>query len=188
MRLGILPGVVLSMILVWDNAATQERPAKSYFRELGVEVLSEDSAPGFQLQTLGGDTLSLKEFGGRILILHFWATWCKPCREEMPQIEKLYQQTKNWPLAISGISIDKKADSLKIAPALREMQITFPNAPAFSGNIPNAYWTWGIPVSYLVNPKGRFIGRLRGSRHWNSNEMQRFLRQLIKENGLEIPP
>ena len=174
------------LLLASRDLDSQERSAKSYFAEFNIEALSEKSAPAFHLRTVAGDTVSLEKLKGRIMILHFWATWCKPCRHEMPALESLFKESRELPIAILGISIDEKQDSLKIAPALIEIGITFPNALAFSGMVSKAYWTWGIPVTYIIDPNGHFVGRLRGSRDWASPQMLAFLQQLIKEYRLEM--
>ncbi|HEX9653333.1 MAG TPA: TlpA disulfide reductase family protein [bacterium] len=170
-----------AFLLLAANLNTQERPAKSYFIELNVETLSEKSAPEFHLRTVAGDTVSLAKMKGQIVILHFWATWCKPCRHEMPALEQLFRESRLLPVSILGISIDDKKDSLKIPPALKQMEVTFPITAAFSGTVPKAYWNWGIPVTYIIDQNGKFIGRLRGSRDWGSPPMLAFLRQLVKE-------
>lgn len=170
-------------ILTSVRVGAQEKSLKSYFAEFNVEVLSEKSAPEFHLRTVAGDTVSLATMKGQIVILHFWATWCKPCRHEMPLLEKLFKESHEMTVSILGIFIDDKKDSLKILPALKEMGITFPNAPAFSGEISKAYWTWGIPVTYIIDPQGQFIGRLRSGRDWASPEMKTFLRQLAKAHA-----
>jgi hypothetical protein len=107
----------------------------------------------------------------------------------MPALEKLFSETdplrgnesRTLPISVMGISIDDRKDSLKIEQALKEMSVTFPNAPAFCGDISKAYWTWGIPVTYIIDPQGQFIGRLRGGRDWASPEMITFLKKLVTE-------
>lgn len=148
--------------------------------QLGVEKLSDEMPPPFRLVTLAGDTLSPDRFRGQIVLLHFWATWCKPCRTEMPALEALHQKVRaqHLPVVIVGISIDRSKNADKIPPALREMGITFPIAAAFSGSIPDAYWTWGIPVTYIITPSGKLLGRIMGTRDWNNPAVIKLLNAL----------
>ncbi len=138
-------------------------------KQFGIENLSDDTPPPFRLVTLNGDTISPKGLRGKVVVLHFWATWCKPCRTEMPALEALYNKVKeqHLPVVFVGISIDRPKDADKIPHALQKMGITFPIAPAFSGTIPGDYWTWGIPVTYIISPSGKLVGRIMGTRDWN---------------------
>ncbi|RMG27733.1 MAG: TlpA family protein disulfide reductase [Methanobacteriota archaeon] len=153
----------------------------NYFRKsLGIDKLSETTPPPFRLITLNGDTLSLDQLDGKIIILHFWASWCVPCRKEMPELEKLYQTIKNEniPAVVLGISIDKKKDISRILPTIENWQITFPVASIHHGEISSIYWTWGIPVTYIISPKGYLMGRIMGSANWQENLWTIFLKVL----------
>jgi len=152
-------------------------------KQFGIEKLSDETPPPFRLVTLKGDTISIDRFLGKIVVLHFWATWCKPCRTEMPALEALYNKVEeqHLPVVIVGISIDRPKDADKIPRALQEMGITFPIAPAFSGTIPGAYWTWGIPVTYIISPSGKLVGRIMGTRDWNAPNAIKLLNALKKQ-------
>ncbi|RMH89443.1 MAG: TlpA family protein disulfide reductase [Calditrichaeota bacterium] len=154
-----------------------EKPLRQYMDKLGIEPLTEKHPPPFQLVTLTGDTVTLERFRGKVLLLHFWATWCVPCRREMPVLDAFYRQADST-VAVMGVSIDSPKDSSKIAPSVQAMNITFPIAIAFSGKISPAYWTWGIPVTYIFAPDGTLIGRARGERNWMDPRFQKLIRTL----------
>lgn len=149
------------------------------FSRLGIEDMGEAAAPPFQLITLKGDTLSPTSFDGRLLILHFWATWCVPCRTEMPELQELSEIMSGLPIVVAGIAIDEEATRDQIPGALQQMEITFPIAEAAAGEISKDYWTWGIPVTYLINNKGRLLGRIRGTAKWTNADMLDLLNALI---------
>ncbi|MFQ5629983.1 MAG: TlpA disulfide reductase family protein [bacterium] len=161
--------------LSYGDACGQEKTLKSFFSELGIESLANAKAPAFELVTLNRESISLKQYKDRLLILHFWATWCKPCRTEMPELDNLSKKLAGQPIAVLGISIDKKSDGPKISDAIKSMGIHFPIAAAYSGKISDAYWTWGVPVTYLINSDGKILGRLRGPRKWTDSRMLAFL-------------
>lgn len=190
--------LVLALVPVCSSGPTaQAKRIEALMEALRVEPMGKRRAPNFTLQTLAGDTVSLRDFRGQVLVLHFWATWCKPCRTEMPELQRLAdslakqvastvqhadtrlaEKQPATPIAFFGVSIDKREDAGKIAPALQQMGVRFPNAPAFAGTISDAYWTWGIPVTYLIDAAGRLVGRLRGSRRWTRPEFLELLRRL----------
>ncbi len=163
-----------------DTLSGEKLPLSVVRKQLGVEKLSDEEPPPFRLATLDGDTISPARLRGWVVLLHFWATWCKPCRTEMPALEALHQKMKgeHFPGVIVGISIDRHKDADKIPPALREMGITFPIATAFSGSIPDAYWTWGIPVTYILTPSGKLLGRIMGTHDWDAPGIIKLLNAL----------
>ena len=181
MRISNLSGIIFLIVPIAGNGTLGAQPKhlNSYFKKLNIESLSGE-APHFELITLSGDTISLERYKGELLILHVWATWCQPCRQELPALEGLQSQIKNLPVSVLGISIDQQRDSLKISLAVREMKLTFPNAAAFSGTISTDYWAWGIPVTCLIDENSRFIGRVRGAGKWGDSKMIEFLQSLCK--------
>lgn len=152
----------------------------SHFSDFGIEKISGGKAPDFELVTLAGDSVSLTHFSDDLLILHFWATWCKPCRTEMPVLDQLVRQLSDQSVSILAVSIDDEQDSLKIVSAKDQMEIDFPVAASYTGHISSSYWTWGIPVSYLILPDGKILGRMRGSRNWLDPKFRDFLLELAK--------
>jgi thiol-disulfide isomerase/thioredoxin len=135
------------------KAGDLSQEIRTYFSELGIEILSDGKAPIFKLETLQGDTLSLENFYGELLILHFWATWCKPCRREMPELEQLHRQLANKPVTILGISIDNENDGLKVENALKEINKFFQRIIIFRKNIQRLL---GMGYSYqLLCRQGR---------------------------------
>lgn len=179
----IIVSFLLPLALCGNNVSpareSREKKIERLFTELGIESLAENEPPAYHLATLEGDSVSLAGLCGRFVILHFWATWCKPCREEMPELDTFFRQTKNLPVSILGISIDKPEDSLKVKKAVEIMDLHFPIARAASGKMPDVYWMWGIPVTYLIDQTGKMIGRIRGSPNWTGNKMRELLKLLL---------
>lgn len=150
---------------------------KKILDSAGVHELKQ-IAPDFSLYSLNGEKVSLKDYRGKVVILHFWATWCDPCKEEMPTIEKMHREFKNSDLVILTVSIDKRGiDTVRSY----VKEFTFPVLVSLNGKLNDAYLTWGIPVSYIVDRNGRLIGRTIGPRNWNSDDMKNLIKEILRD-------
>jgi len=122
-------------------------------------------AVDFSLPQLGGGDRSLSEFSGSWVVLTFWASWCGPCRAEMPSLEALHQTHAAKGVVIFGVTVDQ--DSAPAQNFVREYQLTFPQVWDRQGAIGSAYQATAIPMSFLVDPEGRVVAVSRGSRDWS---------------------
>jgi len=128
------------------------------------EVKDHPVAPDFTLATLEDKKVSLKDFRGKLVFLNFWASWCTPCREEMPAMERLYQQFKDKGFVILAVSVkDSRKDSLTF---VKELKISYPTALDPEGDVGQLYSVWGLPVTYLIDPKGIVLARAWGPADW----------------------
>ena len=118
-------------------------------------------APDFTLTTFKGKTLSLADFRGRPIVINFWASWCPPCREEAPLLERTWRAYMNRGVIFIGVDIqDRKEDALNY---IREFDITYPNGPDPTGEIAIDYGVSGLPVTFFVSKKGEIIRRWVGA-------------------------
>lgn len=108
-------------------------------------------APGFVLRDLDGKTVSLREFKGKVILLGFWATWCKPCRRELAELEKIHQTYKAEGLAIVGVTLDQSAG--KARDYLDGIKVTFPNLLATRSMASN-YGIMVIPTAFIIDRAG----------------------------------
>jgi len=153
---------------------------KALLKAAGIQELKQE-APDFTIKGADGKVISPKDFRGKVVILHFWATWCKPCKEEFPAFEKLYQGLKGKDAAFLAASIDAKTNKDEVDAFARGLGATFPVFLARDGNVTDRYWTWGVPVTYFIDKKGWIIGRAIGPRNWASSEMKGFIDSLLKD-------
>jgi peroxiredoxin len=154
---------------------------RAKFAALGLQELSgEKEAPDFTLLSLDGKKVSLKDYRGKVVFLNFWATWCTPCKEEFPAMERMYEDYKDKGLIILAISIDQGGKE-GVKAFAEKMNATFPILLSTEGNIKNAYWTWGIPTSFLIDRNGNFLGRALGPRKWDGLEAKGLLDAVLKE-------
>ena len=122
---------------------------------------ANDAAPDFQLTTLDGATVSRDSLRGKVVLVNFWATWCPPCRVEMPGFQDVYDRKRSQGFTILGVSTDA-AGSQHVARYLWEHEITYPVAMA-SGGIARAFGgARALPTSFLLDRQGRIRHTVTG--------------------------
>ena len=111
------------------------------------------------LKDLHGNITKLSDFKGKVVIINFWATWCIPCKEEMPELVAIYQKYREKGLVIIGISLDTRIE--KLPPFIKQFGITY---PTLLGNtkIVERWGIRGIPMTFVINQKGRVFEYYNG--------------------------
>ena len=142
-------------------------------------VVVGDPAPVFTFPGLDGKMVSLTDYKGKVVFLNIWATWCPPCREEMPSMEKLYQQLKGEDFEILAVSIDATG-AKAVGPFMKEDGLSFPALLDTGGTIQDLYGTTGIPESYVIGKEGFVEEIVIGPKDWSTPEVVGFFRNLIQ--------
>jgi peroxiredoxin len=137
-------------------------------------------APEFALADLAGNRVRLSDHRGNVVLLNFWATWCPPCRAEMPSMEKLYQVYRDRGLVILAISGDRTNRST-VETFVQELGVTFPILLDPAGEVFAQYGVRGLPTSYLLDRRGRIVSAEAGARDWNSTAARQVVEALLKE-------
>ena len=138
----------------------------------------DEAAPDFLLRDPSGSVLHLGELRGHAVILHFWATWCEPCRAELPTLEALVRQVSDSGVILVAVAIDTEADAARIRRFVHDLGVGFPVYLARDGAISDRYWSWGVPVTYLIDPGGRLVARALGPRDWATASMHTLISQV----------
>lgn len=112
-------------------------------------------APPFHLQLYGGGTLSSDSLRGKVVVLHFWASWCPPCREEAPLLRRLWETYE--PRGVQFVGVAYKDVEARAAAFLREQGLGFPNGPDERGQISRAYRVRAVPETYVISPQGVLV-------------------------------
>jgi thiol-disulfide isomerase/thioredoxin len=136
--------------------------------------------PNFTFPGLDGKMVSLADNKGKVVFLNIWATWCGPCREEMPSMEKLYKELKGEDFEILAVSIDVLG-AKAVAPFVKEYKLNFPTLLNPKGTIQSLYGTTGIPETFIIDKEGVLVQKIIGPRDWASPEAIRFFRNLIQK-------
>lgn len=108
--------------------------------------------PEVSLQTLSGKGVEPAALTGKVVVVDFWATWCSPCRESMPELEKLYKKYSAQGLTVVGVSVDKDASAIK--PFIEKLQVTFPIVHDAAHSVADKFAPARMPSSYVIDRKG----------------------------------
>jgi peroxiredoxin len=138
-------------------------------------------APQFTLRNLEGNHVSLESFRGQVVVLNFWATWCVPCRIEMPSFEHLYRRYRSEGLTVLAVSLDKGADQ-KVRDFSEEYQLSFPVLIDSEGKAEKLYPSISIPFTFVIDKSGRVVARVDGAKNWESEETFEAIEHLLKHN------
>lgn len=137
-------------------------------------------APDFTFPGLDGKTVSLSDYKGKVVLVNIWATWCPPCVDEMPSMEKLYHKFKGENFEILAVSIDESG--LKaVAPFMKKSGLTFPALIDSEGAIKTVYGITGIPESFIIDKQGFLIKKIVGPVNWATPQIFRFFSDLIQK-------
>jgi peroxiredoxin len=135
--------------LLLTGAALLYLSACSALSVIGPSPTVGSPAPPFELETPGGETLSLEDFRGQVVLLNFWATWCGPCRLEMPAIQARYERGG---FEVLAVDFDEPAE--QVAAFMEELGLTFPALLDPGGEIQRLYQVRGYPSSFFVDENG----------------------------------
>ena len=138
-------------------------------------------APAFALPRLDGAPLSLAALRGRVVLLNFWATWCKPCEEEMPAMQRLASALAGTDFELLAVSVDQSPDEVR---AYRDrLGLHFPILLDPEKRVASAYQSYRYPESYLIDRDGRILSRYIGPRDWDTAAYRDRIRSLAVPPG-----
>lgn len=164
---GILPG------LAWPAPA-----AADAFEALALQEPKEQvEAPDFRLPDVTGKELRLKDFRGRVVFLNFFATWCEPCRLEMPAMERLSRTYKNKGLVVLAVDMQESAKGVRAF--MQELKLSFPAVVDADGSVGFMYGVRPIPATYLVARDGQILWRAFGARDWDTPEAHAYFAKVL---------
>jgi thiol-disulfide isomerase/thioredoxin len=148
--------------------------------ELGLQPLKEGTEiVDFELQELSGASRRLSDFNGRVVFLNFWATWCGPCRMEMPSMQRLYERLKRKGLEIVAVNLQEDRGSVQRF--VDELGLSFPVLLDTTGRVGATYGARSIPTTYIVDREGFVIAGTIGTREWDGEQYIRFFERLLAQ-------
>jgi peroxiredoxin len=176
-----LSGVALLFLWLWGvEGSTQPAGGQEFNYKVvsNLEPLKDKSpTPDFVLPDPAGKKLSLKDFRGKLVFLNFWASWCIPCREEMPAMERLYQEFKDRGFVILAVNVkDTRKNALAF---IKELKLTYPILLDPDGKVGLLYGAWGIPTTYLIGAQGEGLARAWGPADWFSPQARELIKSLL---------
>jgi cytochrome c biogenesis protein CcmG/thiol:disulfide interchange protein DsbE len=174
----VLAVVLLVLGILLNTGAHSEQ-------ESGFEVTAPKqrlAAPAFRLPDLAAGRVSLEDFRGKVVLAHFWATFCVPCLHEMPGLETLWQEYRERGLVIVGIAADRGSVEV-VRDFSRKTGITFPLLHDADGLVRNRYEVMALPMSYIIGRDGKISGRAIGSQDWNSAAGRRVIEAMLQSDS-----
>jgi peroxiredoxin len=154
-------------------------PIQEQLYKIGFEIPQEPfEAPNFTLSTLKGEEISLSDYKGKIIFLNFWATWCPPCRKEMPSMQTLHEQMQGNPFAMIAVNLQEEKPTVE--QFITDKGYTFPVLLDSTGEVGGAmYGVQSIPTTYIIGKDGEILARLVGTREWDTTEIKNIFNELL---------
>lgn len=142
-------------------------------------VKAGDEAPNFKLKDMNGETVALADLRGKVVLLNFWATWCGPCRVEMPAMERLYRAYPRKDFEILAVSTDAQGAAVT-RPFQQEHHLTFPILHDADFRVGLAYGARSLPMTFMVDRQGIVRQQIFGARDWEAPEAHQLIEMLMK--------
>ncbi len=169
-RIGIV--VVGGLVVFAAAIVLLAQPGQDRYVDAGVP------APAFSLpRSSDGAPLSLEAQRGRVVLVNFWATWCKPCEDEMPSMERLYRALAGQGFELLAVSVDRPG--APVDEFAKRYGITFPILLDPDREVANRWQAFRFPESFLVDAEGRVVERYIGPRTWDAPEYEERIRELL---------
>ncbi len=138
-----------------------------------------EPAPDFTLKSMTGENVKLSELQGNVVMINFWASWCGPCRQEMPLLDEFYKKYNKLGFVLLGINVEE--DSSKAANYLREIPVSFPILYDNTNSVSKLYNVDAMPSTVLVDRNGNLRFLHRGYKPGDENEYKKLMKALMRE-------
>lgn len=136
-------------------------------------------APNFTLKSMGGKNLKLSEYRGQVVMMNFWASWCAPCRQEMPLLEDLYKKYKGLGFTLLGVNVEE--DSRKASTLLRSIKVSFPILFDNKNKVSKMYKVSAMPTTIIIDRDGNMRYLHLGYKPGYERDYQKQIRTLLRE-------
>jgi peroxiredoxin len=174
----------LAFISVLAPVTASQLPEASLLESLGLSPYPQGMRPPeFNGQTVEGPAVSLTDLPGRVVLLNFWASWCRDCRSEMPMFEQLHRDFAAQGLTILGVNV--REGTRTIRRYADELDLTFPLVLDPKGKITVSYGVVGLPTTFLIGRDGRPVALAIGPRHWDAAPVRAIIQTLLAEPELQ---
>ena len=169
-----MPRFLMAMILAFGAALAQaQEPGRGL-----TEIPQRPLAPDFTLRDLDGNRHRLSDYRGRVVIVNFWATWCPPCRAEMPSMQRAWERLRKEGIVMLGIDVGEDEDTVFQFTA--DYPVEFPLLLDQDSSVIGRWPVRGLPTTFVVDPQGRLAYRAIGGREWDDPALLEQVRALAR--------
>jgi peroxiredoxin len=181
--------ILLLPLAVWifrregslQPAAQPPPPHRNFLADLGIEPSEERTpAPAFLLKDSDGNIVRLDDLRGKVVLLNFWATWCPPCRLEMPSLEALHKELSAQGLVVLAVAPRESAEDVRSF--YNEHRLSFPALLDHDAEVSGLYKVWSLPTTFVINKHGYVAGKVIGYRDWNNDQSKDFFLHLLRDS------
>ncbi|UVT15407.1 MAG: TlpA family protein disulfide reductase [Nitrospira sp.] len=170
-------------LLLWSVGLISSQSAAAGIHDLyaaaGVkEVVEPLTSPGFALTTIEGRTIDFGHLHGKVVLVNFWATWCGPCKDEMPALRRLKESFVGKDFELLAVTTDQQLESIR--KFVKVLGLEFPVLLDETKDISAAFGVRGLPTTVLIDRQGRLVGRAVGPRAWDSEESVALVREILE--------
>ena len=164
--------IFIAIIVMFTNGQT-------YAQQTMQAMPGNPVAKDFKLKNLDGEFVSLSDFKGQVVMINFWATWCPPCRKEMPSMQRAWEQYQKNDIMMLAVHIGGDVD--EIWSFVSEYNLDFPVLIDGNSKVSNAWPILGIPTSFVIDKQGKIAYRAIGGREWDSPQLMQMMLSLNKK-------
>jgi len=138
-------------------------------------------APALKLKDIEGKSHDLSKLRGKVVLINFWATWCPPCRREMPSMERLSQRFKGQPFVVLAVDVGEDPDTIETFASQLDTTLTFPILLDTRSHAMRAWRVAGLPTTFLIDKQGRIVATAIGGREFDHPEMVKAVGELVRK-------
>ena len=165
-----------------DGSSPADAPKTSAEAKSGTSYQTDPvPAPDVTMTTLDGQEINLAEQNGKVILVNFWATWCAPCRKEIPDLIDLYDRHKSDGLMVVGVALDEEGTEV-VKPFVEKEKVNYPIVVDTTETIEAKFdGMYGLPTTYVVNPQGKIVRRILGI--FPVDKMEPTITEMLQSGG-----
>lgn len=168
--------VLLAAVVFYFGATVSFAASPAADRQTLTPAQQPMPAPEFTLPDLDGKPHKLADYRGKVVVLNFWATWCPPCRYEMPAMQRAWEKVRDENIVFVGVDVGEDSDT--VFTFLADYPVEFPLLLDQDAKVIEQYPVTGLPTTYVIDPRGRITHRAVGGREWDDEALLKELRSL----------
>ncbi len=170
--------IIVTIMLLLPSFIFSADLSPEDFTAIGLQPLKEGTKlVDFELKDLSGKYVSLSDFKGKVVFLNFWATWCGPCRIEMPSMQEVYTLLKHRGFEIVAVNLQESEKTVQ--KFVDELGLTFTILLDSNGRVGSMYGARSIPTTYIIDREGNVVAGTLGTREWNTQSYIYFFKRLL---------